>query len=150
MYTRHGLTKIQEIILLLITVYISVIYGIVYALFQAFPIIFAHKRGLTASQTGLTFISIGLGSTLGAVMNAYFSRHYPALIQKWRGFPPPEERLYGAMVAGPLFVIGALWLGWAGQYPSIPWYVPALAGIPLGAGVSLIFISLLVSLTLPC
>lgn len=66
-------------------------------------------------------------------------------MQKYRGFPPPEKRLYGAMVGGPSLVIGIFWLGWTGQYSSIPWYVPAISSIPIGMSISLVFMSFLVS-----
>lgn len=48
------------------------------------------------------------------------------------------------MIAGPCLVIGAFWLGWTGQYASIPWYVPAISTIFIGAGINLIFMSFLV------
>lgn len=49
------------------------------------------------------------------------------------------------MIAGPVLVIGALWLGWTGNYASIPWYVPAMGSILIGMSIILIFISFLVS-----
>jgi len=133
----------KEPILVLITIYISVIYGVLYGLFEMFPIIFIEKRGFTISQNGLVFIAVGIGSSLGGALNVLFWSHYPGLIKKWKNFPPPEERLYGAMLAGPSFVIGIFWLGWTGQYPSVPWYVPAIGSILIGMSVSLIFVSLL-------
>ena len=48
------------------------------------------------------------------------------------------------MIGSPALVIGIFWLGWTGQYANIPWYVPALSTIVLGAGISLIFMSFLV------
>ncbi|KAJ7347886.1 MFS polyamine transporter [Mycena albidolilacea] len=132
-----------EPILVLVTIYLSVIYGVLYGLFQAFPIIFIVKRGFTIGQNGLIFIGVGIGSTSGAALNIYLQRHYPVLIKQWRGFPPPEERLIGGMVGGVAFVVGIFWLGWTGQYTSIPWYVPALSAIVLGMSVCMIFISFL-------
>ena len=48
------------------------------------------------------------------------------------------------MIGSPVLVIGIFWLGWTGQYANIPWYVPALSTIFLGAGISLIFMSFVV------
>ena len=70
--------------------------------------------------------------------------YYPEVIKKWKGFPPPENRLFGAMIGSPVLVIGIFWLGWTGQYANIPWYVPALSTIFFGVGISLIFMSFLV------
>ncbi|KAF7309338.1 MFS general substrate transporter [Mycena indigotica] len=132
-----------EPILVLVTIYLSLVYGVMYCLFQAFPIIFIQKRGFTIAQDGLVFIGIGLGTSLGAALNVLFSRHYPSLIKTWRGFPPPEERLWGAMLGGCSFVVGIFWLGWTGHYPNVPWYVPAISTILVGMSISLIFISFL-------
>ncbi|KAF9269101.1 MFS polyamine transporter [Marasmius fiardii PR-910] len=133
----------KEPILALITVYMSLVYGVLYALFQALPFIFMKTRGFTAGQSGLIFIGVGIGTTLGSVVNHLCSLHYPKLVVEWRGFPPPEQRLFGAMFGGPALVIGGFWLGWTGQYSSIHWSVPAVGAVFLGFGISLIFMSFL-------
>ncbi|KAI0030043.1 MFS polyamine transporter [Vararia minispora EC-137] len=130
-----------EPILVLITIYTSIVYGVLYSLFEALPIIFMQKRGFTISQSGLIFIGVGIGSTLGALISLYTTRMYPRLVREWRGFPPPEYRLYGGMIAGPALVVGAFWLGWSGNFASVPWYVPTLSTILIGASIALIFIS---------
>ncbi|KAK2467139.1 hypothetical protein APHAL10511_000688 [Amanita phalloides] len=132
-----------EPILVLVTMYISVVFGLLYALFEAIPVIFVFHRGFTVGQGGLIFIGVGVGTTFGALLNAIFSKKYRVLNKKWKGYPPPEERLTGAMVGGVMLVIATFWLGWTGQYTVIPWYVPALSTIPLGAGISMIFMSFL-------
>ena len=134
-----------EPILALITAYMSMVYGLLYALFEAFPVIFGVKRGLGVQYIGLLFFSVAIGTVSGGIFNLWASRKYPKLLNKWHGFPPPERRLYAAMLGGPMLVIGAFWLGWTGEYASVGWYVPVLAGIPLGMGVTCIFISFMVS-----
>ncbi|KAF9458424.1 multidrug transporter [Collybia nuda] len=133
----------MEPILVLITIYLSLVYGLLYALFQAFPIVFMNRRGFTIAQDGLMFIGVGIGTSIGSLINVFTTAHYPELIKKWKGFPPPEHRLFGAMLGSPLLVIGAFWLGWTGEYSSIPWYVPGLSTIVIGMGISLIFMSFL-------
>lgn len=117
------------------------------SVFQAFPIVFISRRGFTIAQDGLIFIGVGIGTSIGSCINLYTIAHYPQLIVKWKGFPPPEQRLYGAMLGSPLLVVGIFWLGWTGEYSSVPWYVPGLSTIAIGTGISLIFMSFLVSLT---
>ncbi|OSX62324.1 hypothetical protein POSPLADRAFT_1143698 [Postia placenta MAD-698-R-SB12] len=130
-----------EPILLLVTLYLSLVYGVLYALFEALPFIFVETRGFNIGESGLVFVGVGIGTTLGAAAFVPLSRHYPRLMKEWRGFPPAEQRLFGAMLGGPSLVIGCFWLGWTGNYPSVPWIVPALATIPIGASVSMVFIS---------
>jgi DHA1 family multidrug resistance protein-like MFS transporter len=156
----------MEPILVLITLYLSLVYGLLYArayplsvsrrphtyriplVFQAFPVIFIERRGFTIAQDGLMFIGIGIGTTIGSLINVFATAHYPQLIAKWKGFPPPEHRLFGAMIGSPALAIGAFWLGWTGEYSSIPWYVPGLSAIVIGMAISLIFISFLVCYSL--
>ena len=114
------------------------------AVFSAFPIIFVGVRGFSISQNGLIFIGVGIGTVLGSFINVWTSRGYNELIKKWKGFPPPEERLYSAMIGAPALVIGGFWLGWTGHYASVPWYVPAISTILIGAGINLVFMSFLV------
>src|SRR6266851_2812806 len=154
---------IEEPILVLVTVYISMVYAVLYAcrshvayfrcvrftailsVFEAFPVIFIGHHGLTISQDGLIFLGVGIGTTIGAIVNFWTQRsRYKILMKEWRGFPPPEERLYTAAVGAPLLVIGCFWLGWTGAYNAVPWYVPALSTIVIGASISFIFISFLV------
>ncbi|KAI0036325.1 major facilitator superfamily domain-containing protein [Vararia minispora EC-137] len=129
-----------EPILVLITIYLSVVYGVLYGLLEAIPYIFS-KHNFTISQSGLIFVGIGIGTIIGGIIFAFSSRMYPRLVEEWHGFPPPEHRLYGAMIAGPALVVGAFWLGWTGNSPAIPWYVPALSTIPVGMSIALIFVS---------
>jgi DHA1 family multidrug resistance protein-like MFS transporter len=155
---------VLEPILVMVTIYLSIVYGLLFGrkhsyftflrvlyltstnipVFEAFPVIFIVRRGFTIAQDSLIFIGVGIGTTIGAVIFYYTSSHYPELIKKWKGFPPPENRLFGAMIGSPILVIGIFWLGWTGQYASIPWYVPALSTIFIGIGISLIFMSFLV------
>lgn len=132
-----------EPILALITLYISIVYSLLYLSFEALPIVFSDRRGFSISQTGLIFIGIGIGTTLGSLTNAFLSRDYKMLIRKWKGFPPPERRLRGAMVGAPTLVIAIFWLGWTGEYKAVPWYVPALSTVLLGFSINLIFVSFL-------
>lgn len=156
-----------EPILLLVTLYLSLVYGVLYAckffyrplflahydqaltitpaVFEALPFIFVETRGFNIGESGLIFIGVGIGTTAGAAAFVPLSRHYPKLMKEWRGFPPAEQRLFGAMLGGPSLVIGCFWLGWTGNYPNVPWIVPALATIPIGASVSMVFISFFVS-----
>lgn len=115
----------------------SLSYGLLYALFPVFPIICRQLRGFNDGETGLVFLGVGIGTTLGTsmspkerftrsmvadacsllppVINMIVQWHYKALVPAWHGHPPPEERLYGAMLAGPFLIIGIFWLGWTGK-----------------------------------
>ena len=51
------------------------------------------------------------------------------------------------MLGGPVLVVGIFWLGWSGNYESVPWWIPGLSTILIGLAITLIFISFIVRLT---
>ena len=50
-----------ELIVFLISVYMSVLYGLLYMFFVAFPIIYETRRGWSSGHTGLSFIPVAVG-----------------------------------------------------------------------------------------
>jgi hypothetical protein len=63
-----------------------------YGLFSVIPIIFQGNRGFNPGESGLVFIGVGLGTTIGAAVSVWTQRGYPELLRKWHGHPPPEHR----------------------------------------------------------
>lgn len=114
-------------------------------MFQAIPLIFTDTKGFNMSESGLVFTGVGIGTSLGSVLYVWTCRSYSGLAAKWKGFPPPENRLFAAMIGSPILTIGCFWLGWSGQYTAVPWYVPAISTIFVGTGIASIFMSFLVS-----
>lgn len=50
-----------ELIVFLISIYMSVLYGLLYMFFVAYPIVFEQGKNMSASTTGLMFIPIAVG-----------------------------------------------------------------------------------------
>ncbi|RNJ59531.1 hypothetical protein D7B24_002140 [Verticillium nonalfalfae] len=127
--------------------YLALIYAIFYMSFQAFPIIFNTLYGLGPGPTGLAFLPIGGGSLLSL---PFFFAYDPTLTRLRRRHPALRKEEYRrlplACVGGPLFVASLFWLGFPAR-PSLPFWVPMLAGLPFGAGFMLIFMALLNYLT---
>jgi hypothetical protein len=57
-----------EPIALLFSLYIALIYGILYLFFTAFPIVFIQNRHWSLAASGLSFMSIGIGSGVAIAM----------------------------------------------------------------------------------
>ena len=57
----------KEPILLLLTLYMSLVYGILYLFFEAYPISFQEERGWNAGVGALPFIDIGVGVLVGCL-----------------------------------------------------------------------------------
>lgn len=127
---------ITEPIVLLLAVYISIVYAILYAFFAAFPIVFQDIRGFSPGQGGLAFLGVGLGVTIGTALAPYQNKLYHRAMRKSvTGRAPPEARLYMPMMGAILCPAGLFWFAWT-SLPPIHWIVPILAGVPYGIGVA--------------
>jgi MFS transporter, DHA1 family, multidrug resistance protein len=129
---------ISEPILLLITIYVSYIYGILYLFFEAYPVSFQEDRGWSQGLASLPFLGLLIGVLLGAFGFAYNTRTRFVRKCKEAGRLIPEERLVPMMVGAVLLPAGLFWFGWTSN-PHINWAPQAIAGIPIGCGLFLIF-----------
>lgn len=82
---------------LLLDLWISLILGIIYLTFEAFPIIFQDQHGFNVQMTGLSFCGIGFGMILGLCTQPFWNKINAKLIVKHNGNPPPEGRLLMGM-----------------------------------------------------
>ncbi|KAI1451530.1 MFS general substrate transporter [Annulohypoxylon moriforme] len=122
-----------ELIVFLISLYMSVLYGLLYMFFVAFPIIFQEGKGYSAGITGLMFIPLAVGVVASAICAPLVNTHYRKLISKHKGLPPPELRLIPMMCSCWFIPIGLFIFAWT-SYPRLIWVGPALGGFPIGFG----------------
>ncbi|KAI9643554.1 hypothetical protein NHQ30_008173 [Ciborinia camelliae] len=121
--------------------YIAVIYGILYLCFVAYPIIYTDLRGWTLGQSGLAFLGIGVGTMLGIVSEPLIRRMINSHKKDAEtGKVPPEASVSIICIAAVLCPVGQLWFSWTCFPITIHWIWPILAGIPFGAGNTLVFI----------
>ena len=129
-----------EPILVLITLYMAFIYGVLYLFFEAYPIAFQEKRGWNLGVGALPFLSILIGIVIGVAIITYASNtRFKAKMIANGGKPIPEERLLPMFLGAFLLPIGLFWFAWTSD-PKISWVPQVLSGIPIGAGVLLIFL----------
>ncbi|GAA5892882.1 hypothetical protein JCM5296_006032 [Sporobolomyces johnsonii] len=127
-----------ESIVALITAYMSVVYGLIYLLFEGYPIIFGEIHQLGPGYSSLPFLSTFVGAVIAVPISLWYQKRYILAVQK-AGKHEPEMRLPPAQIGGILFVCAFLWLGWGGNSARTPWIVPTLSGILQGIGSVLIF-----------
>ncbi|THH05837.1 hypothetical protein EW146_g9793 [Bondarzewia mesenterica] len=130
---------IFERMALLLNIWTSIILGILYLAFQAFPIIFEQGHGFNTQMTGLTFLGIGLGEVLGLCTQPYWNRKFREY-KAAHGDPPPEFRLKMGQVGGILVPLGLYWLAFT-TYRHVHWIVPLIASVPFGMGTYFVFTS---------
>jgi multidrug resistance protein len=122
-----------ELIVFLVSVYMSVLYGLLYMFFVAFPIIYQEGKGYSAGITGLMFIPLAIGVVASACCAPWVNAHYLKMCDKYNGAPPPEVRLFPMMVSCWFIPIGLFIFAWT-SYPHLSWIGPAIGGFPVGFG----------------
>ncbi|KAL4949270.1 bicyclomycin resistance protein [Aspergillus filifer] len=138
-FTRPLKMLVTEPILLLISLYMSFIYGIVYALLEAYPYVFETIYGMSPGVAGLAFIGLIIGQVSACAFIISRSPAYAKNLAANGGVAVPEWRLSPTAVGAPVFVVGIFWFAWTAFIPSIHWMVPIAAGVPIGFGILCIF-----------
>lgn len=131
-----------EPIVLLLSIYMAIVFGTLYLLFAAFPVVFQQGRGWSPGIGGLAFLGVAVG-ILGAIAYALWDnkRYIRAGRRDPSGFAPPEARLPVCMVGGISIPVGLFWFAWTNS-PSIHWMASIAAGTPFGFGIVLIFLGI--------
>jgi multidrug resistance protein len=123
----------REPIVFLVAVYMSVLYGLLYMFFIAYPIIYQGGKGYSAGITGLMFIPLALGVVGSAFCAPLVNKHYLMLNKRYNGSPPAEVRLIPMMCSCWFIPIGLFIFAWS-SYPRLSWAGPALGGFAVGFG----------------
>lgn len=132
-----------EPMIMALALYMSFVYGCLYLLFEAYPIVFGASRGMNAGITGLMFLPIPIGGALAVALYIYvYNPEYEAEAKRLDPQPvPPEFRLKVALISGPLFAASFFWFGWT-SFPSISFWAPLMSGLLMGFSIQLIFLGL--------
>ncbi|CAG8121567.1 unnamed protein product [Penicillium salamii] len=132
-----------EPIVFLLSLYTAIIYGILYMLFAAYPIVFQNVRGWSESQGGLAFLGILVGILIAvAYICLAFLDYRKRALKVSPGRLPPEARLPPSFPACIALPIGLFWFAWTSQ-TSIHWMFPVAAGVPFGFGMVMVFLPIL-------
>lgn len=142
-----------EPIVLFLAIYTAFNFGVLFAFFAAFPLVFQSPYPeiqiyhFSQGESGLVFLAIGVGLVLAWTI-------FIALDQ-WIYVPrakrviasganqrslllPPEQRVHSAAVGCLMLPIGLFWFAWTAR-SDIHWIVPVLACIPFGCGNLMVF-----------
>ncbi|KAL3492104.1 MFS general substrate transporter [Aspergillus germanicus] len=123
------------------SIYIALVYGVLYLCFVAYPIAFQTTRGWSPGFTGVSFTGIGVGTLLVIAAEPLFRRIIHAHTKDPETDTVPPEAMASIIVFGAtLLAIGQLWFAWTCTPWRAHWIVPILAGLPFGAGNACVFI----------
>lgn len=127
-----------EPMLIVMTLYISIVYGILYLTFFAFPYSFEEGRGWDPQVGSLPFLSILVSVLVSSIGVGLYSRKYyrPRLLA--RGSVLPEDRLPPMILGSFILPAGIFWFAWTSNSHISP--VPQIiSGVFIGSGIMLIF-----------
>lgn len=141
--SRPGILLFREPIILLMSLYMSIVYGTLYTFFASIPIVFQGSRGWSQGRAGLPFVGVAIGVCLATVLagvdNKCFMRHCKT-IKVNGGTVEPEARLSAAMLGSIALPIGLFLFAWT-TYPSVNWIAPVIGASLFACGLVLVFIS---------
>ncbi|KAJ5668088.1 uncharacterized protein N7477_006658 [Penicillium maclennaniae] len=154
---RQFLITIHEPIILLISLYMTVLYIVLFTFFDGYTYIFSEMHGLSQGLTnivwGAMYIGILLSGLLLPVIYRGTKEEFTRAAEVVNGSDPtvdpraldgvhtqPEIRLWFAMVGAPFIPISLFWMGWT-DFPSISVWSPIIATSAFGFGTICVFIS---------
>lgn len=135
---RPWILLFREPIVLIASTYLAILYGTLYMLLDAFPIVYQELRGWNEGVGGLAFVGVAVGTV---ITNAYLvldNRRYKAHGKD----ATPEDRLPPAIAGAfalPVFIFAFAWT----ISPSIHWSASILLSSGFAFGMVTVFMGIL-------
>lgn len=137
-YILRPFQMIRDPIIFLLSLYLALVFGILFLFLGAYPVAFQELRGMGLGVGSLPFLGIAIGIALGGCIIAWANKFQAKRLLAQQKEMVPERRLPLMMAGAVSLPVGLFWFGWTG--PPIHWFVQVLAGIPMGIGIILIFL----------
>ncbi|OJJ65500.1 hypothetical protein ASPBRDRAFT_201765 [Aspergillus brasiliensis CBS 101740] len=132
----------REPIVLFLSLYMAIIYGTLYMLFPAFPIVFQQGRGWNEGTGNLSFLGVIIGVLCATGYSIFDNRRYIRATEQLDSMETPEGRLPPSLVGAVSLTVGLFWFAWTNS-PSVHWIVCIVATVPFGFGMVLVSLSVL-------
>ncbi|KAF4157631.1 hypothetical protein CNMCM6069_005405 [Aspergillus lentulus] len=140
--SRPWILLFREPIVFLLSLYMAIVYGTLYMMFGAFPIVYQEGRGWNQGVGGLAFLGVMIGMLIAVVYSMVDNKRFVRVEEENGGFAPPEARLHPCLPASVAIPVGLFWFAWT-NYPSIHWMASIAAGVPFGFGMVLVFLGIM-------
>ena len=122
------------------TIYSSLVYSILYLIFEAYPYSFQVIRGWESGIGSLPFIAILGGIVICCVYIAVDTKtRFQQALKRSGKMVLPEARLPPMIIGSIILPMGLFWFAWTSN-PSISWVPQVLSGIFIGCGIFLVFL----------
>ncbi|KAI1179317.1 major facilitator superfamily domain-containing protein [Nemania sp. FL0916] len=128
-------------VVLTISIYVALAFGLLYLLFAAFSPLFEDIYNFSPGVSGLSYLGIGVGELVGLVVFGVLS---DKIVKKRMAAdqttsPRPEYRLILMIWFSPIMAGGLFIFGWTAQY-RIHWIAPIIGAFFVGFGVFFIIL----------
>ncbi|KAI5194991.1 MFS general substrate transporter [Aureobasidium subglaciale] len=141
---RPFLLTATEPIIILIALYLTVVYIVLFTFLDGYDFIFGEIHGVSIGIQGLCFLGIAIGLFLATplvfVVRRIAAKEMQKAKENGKDKVAPEFRLWFAMFGAPAIPISLFWMGWT-SYPNISIWSPLAASVLFGYGILCIFIS---------
>ncbi|KAJ1547470.1 hypothetical protein HK405_005758, partial [Cladochytrium tenue] len=135
---RPFLLLFTQPIVLVMAIYMTYLYGLMYIVIATFPDIWTYTYGESIGIGGVNYVSIGLGFILGtATIGALIDRIYVSL-SKSRGGARPEFRIPLMVPGSILLPVGLVIYGWTADR-AVHWFWPNFGILLFSAGLNIDF-----------
>lgn len=118
---REFQLTVHEPIVLLISLYMTIIYIVLFTFFDGYEFIFSDVHGLSQGLTNITWVAMYTGIMLAGLLVPLIYRWTKKEFLQAKAeaggdtkavHTRPENRLWFAMMGCPLIPIGLFWMGW--------------------------------------
>ncbi|KAF3484359.1 fluconazole resistance protein 1 [Arthroderma uncinatum] len=132
---RPTMLLIRSPILLIISLYVALVFGLMYLLFTTFTDVFEGEYGFTTSTSGLVYLGLGVALVICMLLFGALNERVQAACLKADGATQtrPEYRLVLMIFFSPLVGVGLFIYGWTVQY-KVHWIVPIIGTMVMGFG----------------
>ncbi|KAF2095729.1 cycloheximide resistance protein [Rhizodiscina lignyota] len=139
---RPSKMLIMAPIVSLMSIYVAVLYGLLYILFTTFTFVFEGQYNFSTGTSGLSFIGSGVGTVCGVVVYATLGDRLVRVRNAGGETPVPEDRLpiYLVLPASLSIPAGLIIYGWAAD-KRVHWVVPQIGNAVTSVGMMIIVMS---------
>ncbi|ODV59892.1 MFS transporter [Ascoidea rubescens DSM 1968] len=107
--------------------FMALLYGLMYLLIGAFPLVWSVRYGFRIEIAGLMYITLGIGYLIGiAFWTPLTGSAYRKLVKQNNGIPKPEFRLKYLYLSGVIAPSALLVFGWSAE-EKVHWMVPSIS-----------------------
>ena len=138
---RPTMLLLRSPILLVISLYVALVFGLLYLLFTTFTPVYEGQYGFTTSLSGLVYLGLGVALVVGMVLFNLLNGRIQKMNLTADGRPPPENRLLTMIWFSPSVAIGLFIYGWTAYY-QVHWIVPIIGTFFIGFGAFFVLVSI--------